>query len=355
MLKKISSIFSAILLESWEMFDEASLYILLGLLLAGLIQVFIPKERIIKYLGGRDIKSVFWAALFGIPLPLCSCAVLPTAVSLRKQGAARGATVSFLISTPESGIDSIAITYALIDPLMTIFRPLAAFITAFTAGIIENFFSEKEGKEGREEEICIFCEEENSHAHVHKLSFKLKRGFHYAFIDLLADIAKWLLIGIVIAGIISYLIPQRIIENYLGYGWQAMFLILILSIPLYICATASTPIASALILKGMSPGVALVFLLTGPATNIASLTVISKFLGKRATLVYLVTICVSAIILGIVLNYIYLFFAIDIKATIGKAGEVIPHYLKLFSAILLLFLMIRSMIHNKVKKSHQIK
>ena len=351
---KTSSI--GILYEAWEILDESSLYILFGLFIAGLIQAFVRKERIAKYLGHQKIKSVFYAALFGIPLPLCSCGVLPTAMSLRKQGASKGATASFLISTPESGIDSMAITYALIDPLMTVFRPVAAFITAMTAGIVENLFPERKSEEKIEEdkESCIFCnEEENcSQSHDHSLSYRITKGLHYAFVDLLGDIAKWLLIGIGIAAVISYLVPENVIETYLGYGWKPMLVMLIVGVPLYICATASTPIAAALIAKGMSPGVALVFLLTGPATNVASLTVIGKFLGKRSALTYLISICLCTIILGIILNQIYLASGIDIKATIGKAGEVIPHALKTVSAVILLFFMANSVYHES-KESHE--
>jgi len=266
--------------EIWHTIDEASLYILFGIFIAGLIQMFVNKDKIVRYLGGQRLKSVLLAAVCGIPLPLCSCGVIPTAISLRKNGASKGATLSFLISTPESGVDSIAISYALLDPIMTIFRPLAAFVTAIIAGIAENIFGKKEkGPISQQVDSCIFCNEEDK-GHNHSLIHKFKYGMRYAFIDLLGDISKWLMLGIVIAGIISYFVPQSIIENYLGYGWQAMLIMLIVGIPLYICATASTPIAAALIAKGMSPGVALVFLLVGPATNIAGVLSVGKFLGK---------------------------------------------------------------------------
>jgi len=159
-------------------------------------------------------------------------------------------------------------------------------------------------------------------------------------------------IGLGIAGVISYLVPENVIESYLGYGWQPMVVMLIVGVPLSICATASTPIAAALIAKGMSPGVALVFLLTGPATNVASLTVIEKFLGRRSAFTYLASICLCAIILGIILNQIYLASGIDIKATIGKAGEIIPRTLKTISAVILLFLMANS-IYHEAKESRE--
>ena len=175
---------------------------------------------------------------------------------------------------------------------------------------------------------------------------------HYAFVEFLGDIAKWLLIGIGIAGVISYLVPDNVIESYLGYGWQPMVVMLIVGVPLYICATASTPIAAALIAKGMSPGVALVFLLTGPATNVASLTVIGKFLGKRSAFIYLASICLCAIILGIILNKIYLASGIDIRSTIGTAAEIFPHALKTGSAVILLLFIANSIYHER-KVSHE--
>lgn len=248
------AILTDLIKEIWHTVDEASMYILFGIFVAGLIQMFVDKDKITRHLGGHGVKSVLLAAICGIPLPLCSCGVIPTAVSLRKNGASKGATLSFLISTPESGVDSIAISYALLDPIMTIFRPIAAFITAIIAGIAENILGKKE-KEPTSSQMdsCVFCNGENK-IHNHSLIHKFKYGMRYAFVDLLGDISKWLMLGIVIAGVISYFVPQTLIENYLGYGWQAMLIMLIVGIPLYICATASTPIAAALIAKGMSPG-----------------------------------------------------------------------------------------------------
>ena len=331
--------------EVWHTFDDASLYILFGIFIAGLIQVFVDKDKIAKHLGKPGFKSVLLAAIFGVPLPLCSCGVLPTAVSLRKNGASKGSVLSFLISTPESGVDSIAISYALLDPLMTIFRPFAAFFTAIVAGISENVFGKKdEGVTIEQTNTCDCCGEENEHNHHnHNFVKKFGYGMRYAFIELLGDIAKWLTIGIVIGGIISYLVPQGFIENFLGSGWQAMLLMLVVGIPLYICASASTPIAAALIVKGMSPGVALVFLLAGPATNVAGILTIGKFLGKRSAVLYLLSISICAVLLGLLLNQIYLMSGINIRTTLGKAGDIFPHYIKLTSAIILVTLMLNAL------------
>lgn len=335
--------------EIWHTFDDAALYILLGIFIAGLIQIFVDREKIARHLGRPGIRSVVLAALFGVPLPLCSCGVIPTAVSLRKSGASKGSVLSFLISTPESGVDSIAISFALLDPLMTIFRPAAAFIAAIIAGISENVFGRKEeGAAIPQTNACECCGEDEAYkTHNHTFIEKFRYGMRYAFVELLGDIAKWLTFGIIIGGIISYFVPQAFIENFLGSGWRAMFVMLLIGIPLYICASASTPIAAALIAKGMSPGVALVFLLAGPATNAAGILTVGKFLGKRSVIIYLASIAICAIGLGAILNQIYLVSGIDIKTTLGKAGEVFPHYIKTISAIILILLMANSVIKSK--------
>ena len=328
--------------EIWHTFNDASLYILFGIFIAGLIQIFVDKEKISRYLGRPGIRSVVLAAILGVPLPLCSCGVIPMAVSLRKSGASKGATLSFLISTPESGVDSIAISFALLDPLMTVFRPIAAFVTAIVAGIGENVFGRKDAEATKEEaDACIFCEGEGDD-HNHSLAHKFKYGMRYAFTVLLGDIAKWLTLGIVIGGVISYFVPKEFIENYLGSGWQAMLIMLVIGIPLYVCASASTPIAAALIAKGMSPGVALVFLLAGPATNMAGILAVGKFLDKRAAVIYLISISVCAVGLGLLLNQIYSFTGLNIHVTLGKAGEVFPPFIKTASSITLIALMINS-------------
>lgn len=337
----------------WHTFDEAAIYILFGVFMAGIIQIFFDKEKIAAHLGKPGTKSVVLAALFGIPLPLCSCGVLPTAISLRKNGASKGSVLSFLISTPESGIDSIAMSLAMLDPLMTVFRPAAAFVTAILAGISENILGRKEeGEKIPPANTCECCgEEEAERAHAHGFMERMRHGMHYAFVDLLGDIAKWLVLGLTIGGIISYFVPQSLIENYLGSGLRPMFIMLLIGIPLYICASASTPIAAALIAKGMSPGVALVFLLAGPATNAAGILMVGKFLGKRSVLIYLTAIAVCAVIFGLLLNHIYAVFGIDIKTTLGMACEVFPHNIKSIAAVVLIILMINGVI--ALKKGHK--
>jgi uncharacterized membrane protein YraQ (UPF0718 family) len=347
----VISVIFGLIKEIWHTFDDASFYILMGVVFAGLIQIFIDKDKIAKHLGKPGLKSVLLAALFGVPLPLCSCGVIPTAVSLRKNGASKGSVLSFLISTPESGVDSIALSYALLDPLMTVFRPVAAFFTAIVAGISENLFGNKNDNIGiQQESKCDCCDVAVGEKHSHSLFQRFRYGIRYAFVDLLSDIAVWLFLGIVIGGIISYFVPQNIIENYIGSGIHSMLFMLAVGIPLYICASASTPIAAALIAKGMSPGVALVFLLAGPATNAAGILSVRKFLGKRSMIIYLLSIAICAVSLGLILDQIYLVAGINAKAIIGKAGDVLPHPVKLFSAILLIGLMINSFFQIKKEK-----
>ena len=335
------------LLATWQVLLDAGIFIIFGFVIAALIRAFLSSEQIVKYMGGNNLRSVFLAAMFGVPLPLCSCGVVPTAMALRKQGASKAATVSFLISTPESSIDSIALTYALIDPLMTVFRPIAAFITGFIAGIAEIFFGKKDTVKESKAEHCAHCEEEHTASHKHTLGERMRFGLRFAFIELFTDISRWFLIGMLIAGVITYAVPTSFIENYLGSGWSSMLIMLAVGLPLYVCATASTPIAAALIVKGMSPGAALVFLLTGPATNAASFTVLTKMLGLRTAIIYILSIAVCAVLLGMTLNEIYAMFDINIMVSAGHAHEMIPVWLKWATAVPLTLAMIWAAIKKK--------
>jgi len=267
-------------------------------------------------------------------------------VSLQKQGANKGATTAFMISTPESGVDSIAITYALLDPVMTVARPIVAFITAATAGSIENLFGYREGRTASVPDLTcpvdgccdgVDCHPDE-HSRHHTFAEKLKAGFSYAFFDLWRDMAGWFFIGLVLAGLITAFIPDDIFTRYLGSGLSAMLLMLVIGIPLYICATASTPIAAALILKGVSPGAALVFLLAGPATNITSLTVLLGVLGKRTTLIYFTTIAVCTVLFGLAVEVVYEGLGISAQAMAGQASELIPAWLEQAGVVLLVFL-----------------
>jgi uncharacterized membrane protein YraQ (UPF0718 family) len=275
--------------------------------------------------------------------------VLPAAVSLRKQGASNGATTAFLISTPESGVDSISITYALLDPIMTVARPVVAFVTAAVAGITENFFSlNNETIRISPDLSCPVdgcCDGQNcspeEHRQHHTFREKLSAGMRFAIGDLWEDLAVWFLIGLVLAGLITVLIPPDMFGKYLGSGLPAMLIMLAVGIPLYICATASTPIAAALILKGVSPGAALVFLLAGPATNMASLTVLIGTLGKRATAIYLTSIAVCAVLFGLIVDQVYVSLSISAQAVVGQASEIVPEWAGLIGAVAILGMSIK--------------
>jgi uncharacterized protein len=338
-----------ILTEAWHLLLESSVYIIFGLLISGLLKVFLNPGTVVKHLGHGRFRSVFKAAFLGIPIPLCSCGVLPAAATLKKQGANNGAVTAFLISTPESGADSIAITYALLDPIMTVVRPVAAFFTAFMAGISENIF-------GKEKAVVLqapdlSCPVDNccdgngclpeKHARHHGFFEKMIAGFRYAATDIWKDLAPWFFFGLILAGLITAAIPEDLIERYLGAGLSSMLIMLALGVPMYICATASTPIAAALILKGVSPGAALVFLLAGPATNITSLTVLTGILGRRATAIYLISIAISCVTFGLVTDQIYALSGISVNASIGQASEFMPFYMEWTGALLLILLSVK--------------
>jgi len=358
--------FTNIFLEAWGLLLESSIYVLFGLLVSGLLRVFLDPNTVSRQLGQGKYKSVFKAAFLGIPLPLCSCGVLPAAVSLRKQGANTGATTAFLISTPESGVDSLAITYALLDPVMTVARPIAAFTTATAAGIAENLFNHPENEGAVSADLTCpvdaCCDGENcspeEHKKHHTMKQKILAGFKYALTDVWGDMAGWFLIGMLLAGLITTLVPDDVFVRYLGGGLSSMLLMLAVGIPLYICATASTPVAAALILKGVSPGAALVFLLAGPATNVTSLTVLWGTIGRRATAIYLAAICLSAIFFGLVVDHVYHGLGIQPQAILGQAGEIIPAWAQLPGALLLLALSVKPIFGNissrfKKNRRHQ--
>lgn len=335
-----------ILISSWDVLQEAAVYIILGLLIGGLLKVFITPSSVAAHLGRGRVRPVLKAALFGIPIPLCSCSVLPAATSLKKQGANNGATMAFLISTPESGVDSISISWALLDPLMTVVRPVAAFVSAFVAGVVENFRNPPEKySEVKKDLSCTVdsccdgsgCSPEEHRQH-HSIWVKLGSGIRYAITELWGDIAGSFFIGVILAGIVYVLIPDDFFGAYLGGGLHSMLIMLVIGIPLYICATASTPIAAAFILKGVSPGAALVFLLVGPATNIMSLSVLVSLLGKRATGVYLISIAIVSVMFGLALDAIYAVAGMSAVATIGTATEIVPVWLKNSSAMALILM-----------------
>lgn len=277
-----------------ELLNEMTPYLLFGFLIAGILHEFVPRKIYTNKLSGKNFRSIFWAAMFGIPLPLCSCGVIPTAASIRREGASKGATVSFLISTPQTGVDSIMATASLLGIPFAIIRPLVALVTALAGGWAVNRWCDDDPVESRTPEH----KEE-------KKSFwqKCIGTLQYGFINMLQDIGKWIVIGLAIAAIITIAVPEGFFAQFNDYPILSMLIILALSIPMYLCATGSIPIAAALMLKGLSPGAALVLLMAGPATNMAAILVINKVLGSKSLFMYLLSIITGAIGFGLVIDY----------------------------------------------------
>lgn len=283
--------------EIFDLVNQMSPYILLGFLLAGLMHAFLPQELYRRYLGGNSFRSVLNATLLGIPLPLCSCGVIPTAMSLRKEGASKGATVSFLIATPQTGVDSIIATYALMGLPFALIRPLAAFTTAIFGGYVTN-------KLTKEDEYVKQSHKPSTENTSKGWKEKLKAALRYAFVEMMQDIGRWLVVGLIIAGLITVFIPESFFASFADNSLLGMFLVLVCAIPMYLCATGSIPIAVALIMKGLSPGAALVLLMAGPAVNVASMLVIGKVMGRKSLLLYLLSIITGAILFGLGIDYL---------------------------------------------------
>jgi uncharacterized protein len=287
--------------ESWSVLGQMAPYLLFGFLAAGLLSVCISPEFVERHLGGRGFGPVLKAALLGVPLPLCSCGVIPVSASFYRHGASRAATTSFLLSTPQTGIDSIAITYALLGLVFAVFRPVAALATGLFGGLLVLLLAEPShsgANAGAKPPDCTeACCTERGQRNV------VWRALHYGFVVLPKDIGISLLVGVAIAGVIGALVPPNQWRPYIGGGIVSIVLMMALGIPLYVCASASVPIAAGLMHAGASPGAALAFLIAGPATNAATITTIWKLLGSRTALVYLLTIAISAVACGLMLDW----------------------------------------------------
>jgi len=317
----------AIMIDFWATVAEMSTYLLFGFLVAGILSVLISQSVVERHLGGKGIWPLVKASLFGVPLPLCSCGVIPVSMSLHKHGASKAATISFLLSTPQTGADSIFVTLSLLGPIFAVFRPIVAFVTGIIGGGLVNIIDRGTENEKRNQpkcldQCCAGCK--NNH--------KIARVLKYGFVTLPRDIGKAMLVGLVIAAVISALIPDGYFAEYLGTGIFAMVVMMFLGIPVYVCATASVPVAAALILKGLTPGAALVFLMTGPATNAASFVTIWKTLGPKTAIAYLLTVAGCAIAAGLLLDFITVGIDFDI---ISRRGWMLPAVVKNVSAVVL--------------------
>ncbi|WP_125561986.1 SO_0444 family Cu/Zn efflux transporter [Pseudoalteromonas rubra] len=391
----------ALLSNFWQLFLVSAPWLMLGLLLAGLLNVFIPKDFLQKHLGKEGLWTTIKAALIGAPMPLCSCGVIPAAIGLRRAGGSKSATTAFLVSTPETGVDSISVSYALLGLFMAVIRPIAAVASAITAGVL---VGKDEGKtpqskasdsaegccgssvikvqpekssccasehtpvatqsasccagqnktEPESEKGC--CDSEPSHNKAEPVAScctpaeskpglwqKLVSAVQFSCNKLLADTMQWLLIGLFFAALVQTYVPEAFLAQW-GNGILAMIVVILVSIPMYICATASTPIAAGLLLAGVSPGAVLVFMLAGPATNVATIGVVAKELGRRAVFAYLGAVIGVAIVFGFLTDWLVAQFGFTVAPMMGHDHEVLPGWLTLASGVVLALLMIRLML-----------
>lgn len=334
------------LIALWDLTIEMSPYLLLGFFIAGLLHVYFPKEKVTKYLGKNNFWSTLNAALIGIPLPLCSCGVIPTGVSFYKNGASKGSSVSFLISTPQTGVDSVLATYALLGLPLAIIRPIIALITGVFGGLITNAAEKREAAKPQIDQIIKENFPQGNRS-------KIKSMMHYAFVEFLQDISKWLIIGLLLAALMAVIIPDDFFTNYLGNEYVSMLVVLVASIPLYVCATGSVPIAAVLLMKGLSPGAAIVFLMAGPATNAATITVIGNVLGRKTLISYLVSIIGGALVFGVLVNEFLpreWFTSSLMQIHDGHGSHMLPNWLNITSAVLLIIFLINGYVQKFINR-----
>lgn len=324
-----------------DLWTSMAPYLLLGMFFAGILHVFIGTDFITRHLGKNNLGTIIKASLFGIPLPICSCGVIPVAASLQKEGASKSATLSFLVSTPTTGVDSILASYSLLGPLFALFRPLAAFITGITIGLL-NFIFNREPQEK-------VVKKHNHPKNELNTKSKIKEVFKYGFVELAEDIGKWLVLGVLIGGLLTAAIPQEFIEKFLPYQWMHFIIMLGIALPLYVCATGSIPIAAAFLQMGFSPGAALVFLIAGPATNTVTLSFVRTKLGKRAFYLYIISIVSISLIAGIVFNYVFAFLGGELSI-ISPHGEHVSHTLRIVSGVLLAVIIFIGLIKFKQER-----
>lgn len=320
--------------------SEMAPFLLLGFLFAGILKVVVPPDLMTRYLGKSSFTSVVNASLLGVPLPLCSCGVLPAGISLYNNGASKGSSVSFLISTPQTGVDSIMVTWSMLGLPFAIIRPIVAFFTGIAGGLLTNKFDKKN---------IPLPTKKASHP---KIKFSIKTILHYAFVEMVAEIAKWLVIGLLIAALITVIVPDNFFTEFHLNGISGMLLILFVSLPLYICATSSVPIAAVLLLKGLSPGALLVFLMAGPATNASTITVIGKNLGKKTLIAYLSSLILGSLFFGFFIDNFLpsRWFAPLSYITSNHQHQLLPYWVMMSSTILLVIMLMYSFINSFIQK-----
>lgn len=329
----------------WGILAESGPWLLGGFVIAGLIKELVPQDKVLQHFGGSDLKSVIKASVFGAPLPLCSCSVIPTARALRDAGASRGATTAFLIATPETGVDSVGVTWALFDPVMTVLRPLAAIFTAIVSGVSVNAIRDQGVLLPESPDAAASCHEEPEPPKksccaaappARRTPLQVMRdALRYSFGTLLEDLTPWFLLGFAVSGVITVAVPEGFFGDTVPSGWLSLFAMLGMSLPLYICATASTPIAAMLVMKGLDPGAALVLLLAGPATNFTTMLVVRNFLGGAVLRRYLASLISVALLLGWGVNLLHEHTAWDLRAAMPEMHEMGRGWLPTAAGILL--------------------
>lgn len=369
------------LLNFVALFTESAPWLLLGLLIAGLMKWIVPMELLKKHMGDNRFISIVKAAFIGAPLPLCSCGVIPAAIGLRRSGASRSTTTAFLVATPETGVDSISVSYALLGPFFAIIRPISAIFTAVYAGVMVKLFaievpdSEVQPSESLSnqqsgccsskekpiesskscckhpettapiEEATSCCSEKNSVVKNEKSSIGdlLLKSVEFASGKLLSDITKWLLIGLLLAAAIKTWVSTDFLLQW-GDGFTAMLVMAVIGIPMYICATASTPLAAGFLAAGLSPGAILVFMLAGPATNIATMGMIRQEMGTSVLIAYLFSLFTASIGIGYLTNWLIVKYGIVIDVVAGHEHVMEFSLIYVLSALLLAGLMGRNFI-----------
>jgi len=327
----------------WQLSVAMAPYILFGLVFAGILHEIVPDSIVTKHLGKESVSSVVKSTVFGIPLPVCSCGVIPLATSIKKSGASKGATLSFLISTPITGVDSIMATYGIFGWIFTIYRAITSMIIAMIAGILTNIFDKEESisevhtpafsavppHTATSFSMHVTPTEESSSTGTESCcspdskstGFSLTAAMKYAFSTLLGDIAKPLFWGLLLGALITVAIPENLSEILKVYSLLSYLIVIIIAVPMYVCATASLPIAAGLMLSGVSAGAAFVFLSAGPATNTVTIGVVKKMLGTRSLMIYLGSIVVGSIVFGLGLDYLFDHFNIDPESLIHLHEE----------------------------------
>jgi hypothetical protein len=353
----------------WAVTLDAAPWLALGLLVAGLMKAWLPTALLQRWLGGAGVWPSVKAAVIGTPLPLCSCSVVPAALALRRGGASRSSTVSFLVATPENGADSLALTYALLGPFMTVVRPVSAICSAVLAGMLTVLWGDRDGggamaqspspaaaptccggSKPEPAKSCCSAEPAPEPAAANpggccagggeaappRDSFAQKTvgGVRYAFGKLFQDIAGWMALGLVLAAVMNTLFPPAYLAQW-GSGIIPMLLMALIGVPMYICATASTPVAAALMAAGMSPGTVLVFLLAGPATNLGTVGIIRREMGMRTVMTYLAGVVVGAIGFGLLTDWIVRAWGLQtqIAEHVHAHGTWIPTWLAIACAV----------------------